>query len=92
MITRRALRSALAGVCLQALTVLASGPAFAADVPQSQPVATDQARVWFLRAFDPTLSLDTETIFCEWNTRRRKPAGYRPSGEPHVGYLHVHGV
>ena len=50
MITRGALRSALAGVCLQALTVLASAPAFAADIPQSQPVATDQARVWFLRS------------------------------------------
>ena len=50
MITRRVLRSALAGVCLQALTVLASGPAFAAIIPQSQPVPADQARVWFLRS------------------------------------------
>jgi hypothetical protein len=63
MITRGVLRSALAGVCLQALTVLASGPAFAAVIPQSQPVHADQARVWFLREFDPALSLDTETIY-----------------------------
>ena len=63
MNTRRVLRSALAGVCLQALTVLASGPAFATVIPQSQPVPADQAQVWFLRAFDPTLPLDTETIY-----------------------------
>jgi hypothetical protein len=48
MNTRRVLRSALAGVCLQALTVLASGPAFATVIPQSQPVPADQAQVWFL--------------------------------------------
>jgi hypothetical protein len=63
MITRGMLRSALAGVCLQALTVLASGPASAADVPQSQPVYADQARVWFLHGFDSALSPDTETIY-----------------------------
>jgi hypothetical protein len=63
MITRGVLRSALAGVCLQALTILASGPASAADIAQSQPVVADQARVWFLRESDPALSLDTETIY-----------------------------
>jgi hypothetical protein len=52
MIIRGVMRSALAGACLQALTILASGPASAADIPQSQPVAADQARVWFLRAED----------------------------------------
>jgi pimeloyl-ACP methyl ester carboxylesterase len=63
VITRGVLKSALAGVCLQALTVLASAPAPAADISQSQPVQAGDARVWFLRGFDPALSLDTATIY-----------------------------
>ena len=62
MITRGVLKSALAGVCFQALTVLASAPAPAADISQSQPIQAGDARVWFLREFDPALSLDTATI------------------------------
>ncbi len=56
MITCGLLKSALAGVCLQALTVLASAPAPAADISQSQPIQAGDARVWFLREFDPGLS------------------------------------
>ena len=63
MITRGVLKSALAGVCFQALTVLASAPAPAADISQSQPVQAGDARVWFVREFDPALSLDTATIY-----------------------------
>jgi hypothetical protein len=63
MSTHGLLRSALAGVCLQALTVLASTPAPAADISQSQPVSAAQARVWFLRPFDPALSFDPATIY-----------------------------
>jgi hypothetical protein len=63
MITRGVLKSALAGICFQALTVLASAPAPAADLSQSQPIQAGEARVWFLREFDPALSLDTATIY-----------------------------
>ena len=63
MITRRVLKSALAGVCFQALTVLASAPAPAAEISQSQPIQAGDARVWFVREFDPALSLDTATIY-----------------------------
>jgi hypothetical protein len=63
MITRGVLKSALAGVCFQGLTVLASAPAPAADISQSQPVQAGDARVWFLHEFDPALSLDTATIY-----------------------------
>ena len=63
MITHGVLKSALAGVCLQALTVLASAPAPAADISQSQPIQAGDARVWFVREFDPALSLDTATIY-----------------------------
>jgi nucleoside 2-deoxyribosyltransferase len=63
MITRGLLKSALAGVCFQALTVLASTPAPAADISQTQPIQAGDARVWFLREFDPGLSLDTATIY-----------------------------
>ena len=63
MTTRSILKSALAGVCFQALVVLASGPASAADIAQSQPSYAGQARVWFLRVFDPTLSLEMAAIY-----------------------------
>jgi hypothetical protein len=63
MITRRVLKSALAGVCFQALTVLASAPAPAAEISQSQPIQAGDARVWFVREFDPALSLDAATIY-----------------------------
>ncbi|HEY2539269.1 MAG TPA: hypothetical protein VGI28_07200 [Stellaceae bacterium] len=63
MITRGVLKSALAGVCFQALTVLASAPAPAAAISQSQPIQASDARVSFLREFDPALSLDTATIY-----------------------------
>jgi hypothetical protein len=43
--------------------VLASAAAPAADISQSQPIQAGDARVWFLREFDPALSLDTATIY-----------------------------
>ena len=63
MITRNVLKSALAGVCFQALTVLVSAPAPAADISQSQPIQAGGARVWFLREFDPASSFDMTTIY-----------------------------
>ena len=63
MITGRVLKSALAGVCFQALTVLASAPAPAADISQSQPIQAGDARVWFLREFDAASSFETATIY-----------------------------
>jgi hypothetical protein len=61
--TRGVLRSALAGICLQALTLLATAPASAADISQSRPIHAGQARVWFLRDLDPALSFDMATIY-----------------------------
>ncbi len=43
--------------------VLASAPAPAAGISQSQPIQAGEARVWFLREFDPGLSLATATIY-----------------------------
>lgn len=63
MMTQGVLRSALAGVCLQALTVLATAPAYAADTSQAQSIQAGEARVWFLRELDPALSFDTATIY-----------------------------
>ena len=63
MMTRGVLRSALTGVCLQVLTLLATAPASAADISQSRPMHAGQARVWFLHEFDPSLSFDTATIY-----------------------------
>ena len=57
------LRSALAGICLQALTILANAPAYAADASQAQSIEAGEARVWFLRQFDPALSLNPATIY-----------------------------
>jgi hypothetical protein len=65
MRTRDVIRAALAGAgtCLQALVVLASGPASAADISRSEPTNAGEARVWFLHDFDPVGSFDPATIY-----------------------------
>jgi hypothetical protein len=57
------LKPVVAGISFQAVALFASVPPAAADGSVSQAILAGEARVWFLREFDPALSSHTATIY-----------------------------